>query len=325
MSRKRHYEDLDGRLRTQYLICGTDTFRTSTTLIDPPVRTEIYGLSYQTITKHSEQGNDIRSMLVAPEGYALVEADQSQAESRIALLLAKEYDLLEKMDKIDIHSLTASWIQGTTYEDECRRYNEGYDINRQLGKHSGHAYDNGVGKRRLVELVYHHSDGEIEISEWKAGKILEVLRQYKPGIVEVFHKGIQDALNDNNMELVNPFGARRTFFDKYGDELFKAAYAHIKQSTVSGLTQRAGMEIAENKWIKVLYEGHDALLFEILVWRLDESFNIIRTAFERPIDFSKCSLPRDSLIIPCDILVSLTDWNSMIKLKKFKEIYERIS
>jgi hypothetical protein len=320
MAKTRHYEDLDGRVRTQYRITGADTFRTSTSLIDVPVRPDTYGLAFQTVTKHSEQGRDIRSMFIAPEGYALVEADQSQAESRIALLLAEEYKLLELMDKIDIHSLTASWINGTTYEIERARFESGYDTNRQLGKHSGHAYDNGVGKKKLVELVYHHSDGEIEISEWKAGKILDILYQYKPGIKNVFHKGIQQALEDNGHELINPWGARRTFFDRWGDELFKQAYAHIKQSTVTGLTQRAGMEITRNDWIKVLYEGHDALLFEIPVWKLQESFTIICNAFEQEIDFSRCSLPRKSLVIPCDIMVSLTNWNEMVKLKKWREI-----
>ena len=322
MARLRSYEDLDGRVRTQYMICGADTFRTSTKLLKPPVRNGIFGLAYQTITKHSEQGEDIRSMYVPQEGYALVEADQTQAESRIALTLAEDYNLLEQMDKIDIHILTASWIAGTNYETELERYKSGNDVNRQLGKHSGHAYDNGVGKRRLVELVYHHSDGEIEISEWRASEILKTLYNYKSSIVDAFHKGIQNILLTNNMELVNPWGARRTFYDKLGDELYKQAYAHIKQSTVTGLTQRAGIEIIRNKWIKCLYEGHDALLFEIPVWRLEESFSIIKKAFEIPIDFSKCSLPRKTLVIPCDIMVSLTNWKDMIKLKKWREMYD---
>jgi uracil-DNA glycosylase family 4 len=313
---KIHYEDNDGRVRTQYLITGTETFRTSTNKLEPPVRPEIYGLSFQTVTKHSQEGQDIRSCFMPTPGYAFIEVDQSQAESRIALLLAKEYELLRKMDEIDIHTLTASWINGRTYEEQFARHNE---IERQMGKHSGHAYDNGVGKRRLVEMVYHHSDGVIEISEWKAGKILETLYQFKPGIKDVFHKDIQDVLAETR-ELVNPWGDKRTFYDRYGDDMFKDAYAHIKQSTVARLTQKSGMAIIEEcPHVRMLVESHDSLLMEVPVWEIEQTIPIIKKNFEQTIDFSKCSLPRPNLNIPCDIRYSFVNWAEM---RKIEEIYD---
>src|SRR5438477_8611414 len=215
------------------------------------------------------------------------------------MLLAKEYDNLKLMDVLDPHVLKASWINNRTYEEELAIYRAGLTTYRQIGKHSGHANDNGVGKKRLVELIYHHSNGEIVISEWKAGKILDTINQYMPGIRGTFHREIQEVLSNNDRTLVNPFGARRTFFDKLGDEMFRMAYAYIKQSTVTGLTQRAALEIFNNhKWIRILVEMHDALLFEVPVWRLQEGIKIIKSAFERPIDFSRCSLPREVLTIP---------------------------
>jgi len=310
---KIHFEDRDDRVRTQYLITGTETFRTSTNKLEPPVRESIYGLSFQTITKHSQEGRDIRSIFKPSPGYCFIEADQSQAESRIALLLAKEYDLLKKMNEIDIHTLTASWINGRSYEEQLARHN---DIERQLGKHSGHAYDNGVGKRRLVELVYHHTDGAIEISEWRAGKILETIRQYKPGIVEVFHKDIQEVLMETR-ELVNPWGDKRTFYDKLGDDMFKDAYAHIKQSTVARLTQRSGMAIVEEcPHVRMLVESHDSLLMEVPVWEIEQIVPIIKAQFEQTIDFSKCSLPRPNLNIPCGIKYSFVSWAGMKKIEE---------
>jgi len=307
---KIHFADLDGRVRTQYLITGTETFRTSTNKLEPPVRPEIYGLSFQTITKHSQEGKDIRSCFKPTPGYAFIEADQEQAESRIALLLAKEYDLLKKMDEIDIHTLTASWINGRTYEEQLARHN---DIERQLGKHSGHAYDNGVGKKKLVEMAYHHSDGAIEISEWKAGKILETLYQFKPGINDVFHRDIQEVLTETR-EIISPWGDKRTFYDKLGDEMFKEAYAHIKQSTVARLTQRSGMVIVEEcPHVRMLVESHDSLLMEVPVWEIEQTIPIIKKHFEQTIDFSKCSLPRPNLNIPCEIKYSFTSWSEMVK------------
>jgi len=68
--------DFDGRLRTSYFPC-LDTGRSSTSLQDPPIRPYVevidengkkkkrsLGMAFQTITKHSEVGHDIRSMLI---------------------------------------------------------------------------------------------------------------------------------------------------------------------------------------------------------------------------------------------------------------------
>jgi uracil-DNA glycosylase family 4 len=313
--RKVGYEDADGRVRTSYLICGTETGRTSTNKLEPPVRDGVFGLAFQNITKHSEEGRDIRSCFIPSPGYTFIEADQSQAESRIALLLAKEYEQLELMNKIDIHILRASWITEKTYEEEMEIYKNGNDYNRQIGKHSGHANDNGVGKKRLVELVYHHSGGKIIISEWRAGEILKIINKNIPGIQNIFHAGIQQCL-ERDRTLIDPYGRKRTFFNRWGDELFKEAYAHIKQSVVTAKTQRAGMAIRQQlPYVRMLVESHDSLLMEVPSNNLHDACRIIKCAFEEPIDFSKCSLPRDKLIIPCDIKVSTTNWNNMQKYK----------
>lgn len=56
--------DYDGRMRTSYRIVGTETGRTSTTLLKKPVRRDKIGLAFQTMTKHGDVGSDLRSMLV---------------------------------------------------------------------------------------------------------------------------------------------------------------------------------------------------------------------------------------------------------------------
>jgi hypothetical protein len=68
--------DFDGRMRTTYFIC-LDTGRTATGMQDPPIRPEIevidengkkkkksLGIAFQTITKHGDVGEDVRSMYV---------------------------------------------------------------------------------------------------------------------------------------------------------------------------------------------------------------------------------------------------------------------
>lgn len=56
--------DYDGRVRTSYKICGTETGRTSTVMIDQPLRPEPMGTAFQTLTKHGDIGPEVREMYV---------------------------------------------------------------------------------------------------------------------------------------------------------------------------------------------------------------------------------------------------------------------
>lgn len=56
--------DYDGRMRTSYRITGTETGRTSTSRLEPPVRPDKLGIAFQTMTKHGDIGPEIREMYV---------------------------------------------------------------------------------------------------------------------------------------------------------------------------------------------------------------------------------------------------------------------
>ncbi len=67
-------------------------------------------------------------------------------------------------------------------------------------------------------------------------------------------------------------------------------------------------------WVEFLQESHDSFLAQIKPDKLEETKLIIHEELEAPIDFSKCSLPRGELIIPCDFSVSTTNWQEMRKV-----------
>jgi uracil-DNA glycosylase family 4 len=56
--------DYDGRMRTSYRITGTETGRTSTSRLEPPVRPDKLGIAFQTMTKHGDIGPEVREMYV---------------------------------------------------------------------------------------------------------------------------------------------------------------------------------------------------------------------------------------------------------------------
>jgi len=303
--------DYDGRMRTSYRIVGTETGRTSTTLLKAPVRPHKIGLAFQTMTKHGDTGSDLRSQFIADEGYVFVEIDSSQAEARVVALLANDLELLNLFDTTDVHKLTSSWIFNCTTEKVT------YEL-RFVGKTTRHAGNYGMGKARLMQII--NTDAKrfniaIQVSEWKAGQILDAFHKFSPKIRQVFHTEVVQALRDNDRTLVNPFGRRRQFFGRFDHELEKEAFAQIPQSTITDNTKRALLDIRDRTcndvriWgsfsgtTGVCVEAHDALVALVKETEIDTYLGYAIPAFEAPIDFSQCTLPRGTISIPCEVKV----------------------
>jgi uracil-DNA glycosylase family 4 len=305
--------DFDGRMRTSIRIAGAETGRTSNSLLKPPVRPSVevtigkkkkkrnIGLAFQTLTKFGD-GAEVREIFEAEDGYEFIEIDQSQAEARVVALLGRDEATLSMFGRVDIHKLTASWIFGVPPDQ----------INKELrfiGKTTRHAGNYGMRKRRLMFLV--NTDAkrygiDIEISEWRAGEILDKFHEFNPSIRQVFHYEVEQALLNNMMTLVNPFGRRRQFLGRWNDELLREAFAQIPQSTVADQTKKAGLEIVDKipdakNWLCL--EAHDALLALVPKARREEYLKVAIPAFERPIDFVWCTLGRGPLTIPCEVKV----------------------
>ena len=318
----------DGRLRTAVRIM-LETGRTSTSVLKPPITTETMGLAFQTVTKHGEVGSDIRSMFVPDPGYVLIEADQSQAEARVVAVLANDTRLQKLFDYgVDTHRVTAGWIYGRAPDElleqfyieleRIRCFELAKQINaklksaildweRQMGKVFRHAGNLGMQKRTAAVTA--------GISEYRAGHILDRFHKTNPNIEGVFQKGIIECLQNNDRILVSPFGRRRQFLNKWGDELFKEAYPQIPQSTVSDQTKFAAQRIEKRApWFQILQESHDSILGQCPIFKVDSTIPIIKEEFEQPIDFKNCSLPRGILVIPCDIAIGTMNWQNMEKV-----------
>lgn len=317
----------DGRLRTGVRI-ALETGRTSTRALKKPVTTQNYGMAFQTITKHGEVGSDLRSQFIADPGYILIEPDLSQAESRVIAICSNDENQVKIFKYgIDIHRLTASWIFERPmpmvqefYEEKddarCRelaaKINDRLkriilDDERQLGKTFRHAGEGGMEKHRASQLT--------DLSEWRAGELLKLFHRNSPNIQGVYYPEIIKALQQNDRVLINPFGRRRQFLNKWGDELFKEAYRQIPQSTVSDHLKFAMLRIEKrDPEILFLEESHDSFLAEIKddVEHIKSAKEIITQELETPIDFSLCSLPRGLLTIPCEIKFGM-DWEKMSK------------
>ena len=304
------------RIHTQCNINGTETGRTSTGILKPPVSVEKEGVALQTETKHEDVnlnagGGDLRARYIADPDFVFIEPDLSQAEDRVVCVLAKDWDALKDYErttfrhnkhglKDDRHTTTATYVCGMDFDAIT-------DWERQVGKKTRHSGNYGVGKHQHMLTL---SKSGIFVSEYKAGQQLERFHRENPKIEGIFWAEIQQALQDNSCVLHTPFGRRRTFFNKWGPELFKEAYSQIPQSTISDSVKFSMVNISKRlgpayrRDFFFLEESHDSFLALCRMSCMQETCAIIREEMERPIDFTKCTLSRDyQLVIPCEIKV----------------------
>jgi len=326
------FPDFDGRMRTSYFPC-LETGRSSTSQQDPPIRPSIdirdennkkkkkvIGTAFQTMTKHGDIGADIRLMYIpdepdeesGPDGYIFLQADSSQAEARVIALLSNDDKMLRMYDEHDVHALTASWFFGGTESDYSKKL-LGYEVpTRFVGKTLRHAGHLGAGKRRAATSV--NTDArkfkiDITITEATAGHALKIFHEKSPNIRGVFHKEVVDCLQRDRILISpvpygvdTPHGGVRTFFERWGDDLNRQAFAYLPQRAVSDNTKSAALRIKSLiPRIRIVLEAHDSLLFCVPKNCIDTYGKVIKEEFERPIDFSSCSLPRGLLSIPCEI------------------------
>lgn len=295
-------------MKTYYNIVGTETSRTSTSILKPPVRVIKMGWPFELITKHSDVGKDIRKLVIADKGYKFVECDLSQAEARIAFHLAKDLETLKFIESGgDIHNLTSSAIFDIPYESLSKKSPE-----REPGKHVGHAGQNGMGKYRLMMIL---ADYNIMKSEKECNLWLFKYHKKFPLISKIFWQSVKDCL-ENDRTIINPFGRIRQFFGRVTEELYKDAYAHIKQSIVADKIAISFIKLMENEFknedFNIVQECHDSILALVKDDIINDCVKLIKKELELPIDFSKCSEPlkRGCLTIPAEFKIG-EKWSDM--------------
>lgn len=317
--------DYDGRMRTNFRITGTEAGRTSTSILRRPVRIHQMGLSGHSITKHGELGGDIRTMFVPTklktgEKLIFINADLSQAEARVVALLAEDEELLSWFaQKIDVHARTASFLFSGDEERYQKTKEHPDPPERHIGKIGRHAYAYGTSDKKLMMEANTQSRRfhiDIQISQWRAKQILQIMDEKCPKIQEVFWPAIR-AIAHGNRTIKTAHGRVRQFLDRLNDDLYREMYSYIPQVDVSDHLKISMLKVKKKFGIhlRLVMESHDAFTAEIPVSAIDDIAGYTKEVMESPIDFSGCSLPRGLLYIPADVEIG-EDYKDF---KKWKE------
>lgn len=129
---------------------------------------------------------------------------------------------------------------------------------RQAGKKSNHGLNYGMGPGRFAK------ENEVDFSDAK--RCYETYHRAYPGLKSNMYAGIQRQLRENRT-LTNCFGRKRRFLDAWGEDLFKAAYSFVPQSTNVGMVNRAIRQVYKDDRpfmtkAELMAQVHDSILYQ---------------------------------------------------------------
>jgi len=271
--------DIDGRMRCSYNICGTETYRLSSS-----ENAFGSGTNLQNLPKGTS-GDDpddlvlpnIRKLFIPDPGYTFFDMDLDRADLQVVVWEADDAELKQMLKEgVDIHAENARTL----------------GCGRQMAKSWVHGTNYGGSPRTMaVNCGLTVKAAESMQARWFAAH---------PGIAS-WHRRIEVQLRTKRY-VSNAFGYRRFYFDRV-DALLPEALAWIPQSTVAIVINKAWNNIHYNTpHIQILLQCHDSLggqfptdMLQVCVQDLQRESQII--------------IPyEDPLIIPVAIKTSPISW-----------------
>lgn len=271
--------DHDGRIRCSLNPVGTKNGRLSSsqTLFGT-------GMNMQNLPQQ------FKKFLIADKDNLLIEIDKAQGEWVFTAFMSDDPNMIRIVENNeDAHVATAVLAFGVPKElvekeaKVCKHETDPIKLRhlrekyipeileysipssmtcRQAAKKANHGLNYAMG--------YQTFSLKNEISTAESSEIVEAYHRAYPSIRDSFHAGVRERLN-NTRTLINPFGRLRTFYEIWGDALFKDGYAFGPQSGIADLINRGIVLMYEyciqsdKGWARAydpLMQVHDSVLFQ---------------------------------------------------------------
>lgn len=286
--------DYDGRMRCSYNLCGTLTFRLSSSANAFGSGTNLQNLPSEkskSVGKAKARGSgsdsfaipNIRRLFVPDAGFTFFDMDLDRADLQVVAWEADDQTIKEMLRAgTDIHMENAKSLFGAGATK----------LQREFAKVFCHACNYGAGARTLAQHVgvTVHSAEQMQ-RKWFAAH---------PGI-ERWHKRVEAQIRAKRY-IDNKFGYRWYIFDRI-DGLLGEALAWVPQSTVAIVINKIWHNIYRSApEIQVLLQVHDSLAGQFLTQTLDKSLETLKQLSRITIPYS------DPLIIPTGIKTSDVSW-----------------
>lgn len=271
--------DDDQRMRCSYNICGTETYRFSSS-----ENAFGSGTNLQNIPKGYEAKDptdlslpNIRKLFVPDVGYTFFDMDLDRADLQVVVWEAGDDGLKAMLHEgVDIHSENAKVL----------------GISRQLAKSWVHGTNYGGKPPTMAK--------NCGITIHQAERMMNRWFEAHPGI-KSWHQRVETQLHSKRF-VTNKFGYRRYYFERL-EGMLPEALAWVPQSTVACTINRIWVRIFERiPEVQVLLQVHDSLAGQFPSNMLDSILPRIKQEAQVVIPYE------DPLIIPVGIKTSAKSW-----------------
>lgn len=302
--------DEDSRMRCSYNLCGTETFRLSSSANAFDKGTNLQNLPKGSKAKEVDDLElpNIRKMFIPDPGYTFFDGDLDRADLQVVVWEAGDEDLKKGLRLgLDMHCLNACSIfniRGIP-PDELAESHPNYrehrgkigEDKRQKAKQGVHATNYGCKARTLST--------HLGSTQHEADKFISAWLQAHPGI-----KRWQDSVErdlQTRRTVTNKYGYRRVYFDRV-DGLLPEALAWIPQSTVALTINRIWRRIWDTlPDAQVLLQVHDSLAGQFPTGHGTYFRDALESASRA------CVIPyEDPLCIPFSVKTSEKSWGDCV-------------
>ena len=209
----------------------------------------------------------IRSLLIAPPGYKVLELDGSQQELRFVTQFSRDKNLIhEYLNNIDVHSSMSSYISGIPYDDFQVKFkaDEPDAVNyRYAGKLLNLSCQYRIGAKSLAYKFF--TTYKITITQQQAWRYLNMYKSRYSGVKEYWIKAIQTAKKDGYAASI----ADRRYKIKY----WSPKYEYMSEQTAinhpiqgsGGDHKNLAISLLTRKFPEALFvlDLHDGLFFYV--------------------------------------------------------------
>ena len=282
--------DIDGRIRTSFNICGTETYRFASSK-----NAFGTGLNCQNIPKGGEtEGGglelpNVRNLFVPDPGHTFFDIDLDSADLRIVTWESdcawmKEHFKAGRKPYIEV-------MKEYYHNQNMTKYSHPREYGMFKSLCHGTNYlgtPDGIAPR--IGLLVHECE---RIQRWYFSLAPEI---------KAWQEEIKKQVTKRRY-VENAFGYRNYFFDKIEGTIFNQAVAWIPQSSVACLINRGYVNISNNlPEVEVLLQVHDSLAGQFETVHGDWALRRIVEEVQLPIPYP------DPLVIPVGVVSSSKSW-----------------
>ena len=231
---------------------------------------------------------NVRDFIIAPKGEAVIEADYSQIELRIAAYLSQDPLMLDAYhNDVDIHAITTAAIFKKSIDEASDKNHPDYKKHRTVAKSTIFGVLYGIYKKGLQKIL--KTSAGIDISTDECDEFIRNLKTRYPVLASWQDETINISTLRKYVE--TRLGRRRYVPDIASVDYMKrgraqrAALNHGVQGLAADILKlsmgRLVERLKDTPWIRPVLTVHDSLVFYVPDDRVAEAAILIKECMEQ--------------------------------------------